>query len=96
MRLEFLVGDEITAGFKRQTDIYRWDDLDQWDDDSETTPSFLEKLAEEIKMRHRSNQAPNNALEHQEANILPVPQFPTDQDSIWRVKVKVMPQPLSS
>lgn len=71
-----------------QPGLYRWEDLDQWDEGSSTSPAFLEKVAQDIKERHQKS-LPTRSMEWDGVEYA-VPQFPSDLDSIWRVKVKVI------
>lgn len=93
--LEFIVNveEEVFEYFKSpERKHLLWKDLDHWDDTCGTSPAFLEKLAQEIKHRHPSQQGHQDESNTNfiEVESHPIPSFPTDKDSLWCVKVKVI------
>lgn len=68
-----------------------WDELEEWDDPQQS-PEFLENLAEDIKRRHRTLHDSATLTEQDGIHAIedhPMARFPTDEDVIFSVKVKV-------
>jgi hypothetical protein len=82
--IEFVVEDNEDN--KSQCGLYRWDVLDDWQEDN--SPEFLHEIARDIQHRHLAA----SEVEHISAHGLDdnlASRLPMEEDVTWRVRVKV-------
>lgn len=87
---DFVVEDDsLDLGDSTNGNWVLWDDLEGWDDPQQS-PEFLENLAEDIQRRHRAHQdSASLVYEIHAIEDHPLARFPTDEDFIFSVQVKV-------
>ena len=78
---EFVVADDENG----VEPMHSWDMLESWNDDE--SPEFLQNLAQDIQRRHAATSIPSSSPHNFDDQL--ASKINTEEDRIWRIRVKV-------